>query len=435
MYNSSVVSIVATIEVFDGGWRTAAVVESRGDPTLGIGSPTVAAYVMDYAIDHLGRRDAAALSWALPVALEIDARPRWPAFLVDLLPQGYGRAELLRARGLPETTGASADWPLLLSGAGNPIGHLRVKEAHDWLAERTPQGATRGFTIEEVAARGEDFAEFLASHELFVAGSSGVQGEWPKLLLTESRDGLLYLDHSLPDHAAVRHWLVKFGRGPNVALAAILRQEAPYMELARFLGLRVHGELVFRDRALFVPRFDRVTTADGVLRIAQESIASLCGLAEFGAAPSHNAVLTRLARAATEPEGEIVEYVKRDLANVVLGNKDNHARNTALQRHANGSIRLTPVFDFAPMLLHPDGIARRMRWERDDGGAPRWKSVIAQCREATGLALATLPDALRDLAGRVAELPVQARRSGVDFDLVARLAPGMDDAARQLRDL
>lgn len=426
---------IATIEVFSDRWETAAVVEQRGDPALGIGSPTASAYAVDYAIDHLGRRDSAALSWALPVQLDTYRRPRWPAFLVDLLPQGYGRQELLRQLGLPETAGANADWRLLLSGAGNPIGHLRVKEAHDWLVERTSAGATRGFTVEEVAARSEDFAEFLASHGLFVAGSSGVQGEWPKILLAEGRDGLLHLDHSLPDDAAVRHWLVKFGRGTNAALAAILRQEAPYMELARHLGLRVHGELVLRDRALFVPRFDRSVSAKGVTRIAQESIASLCELAEFGAAPSQNAAVMRLAQAATEPEREVIEFVKRDVANVVLGNKDNHARNTAIQRNADGTVRLAPVFDFAPMLLHPDGIARRMRWERDDGGAPLWKSVIEQCREATGLALATLQDALREIADRVAELPAEARRVGMDPDLLARLAPGMNDTTRQLRAL
>lgn len=207
------------------------------------------------------------------------------------------------------------------------------------------------------------------------------------------------------------------------------------MELARFLGLHVHGELVLRGRALFVPRFDRIASEQGVTRIAQESIASLCELAEFGAAPSHNAAVARLAQASAQPEREVIEYVKRDIANIVLGNKDNHARNTAVQRLPDGTIRLAPVFDFAPMLLHPDGLARRMRWERDDGGAPRWESVITQCREATGLKLALLPDALRAVADRTMALPAEARRVGIDPDLVTRLAPGMDDTARQLRAL
>jgi len=88
---------------------------------------------------------------------------------------------------------------LLQTGAGNPIGNLRIKEAADWLAER--DGVAQGFTDAEVARRGEGFTEHLASHGLFVAGSSGVQGEWPKLLLTRADDGLLYLDEIAGDAA------------------------------------------------------------------------------------------------------------------------------------------------------------------------------------------------------------------------------------------
>jgi hypothetical protein len=35
-------------------------------------------------------------------------------------------------------------------------------------------------------------------------------------------------------------------------------------------------------------------------------------------------------------DNDLLEYIKRDIANVVLGNKDNHARNTAVMRYENG---------------------------------------------------------------------------------------------------
>jgi serine/threonine-protein kinase HipA len=418
-----------------GEWVDVAGVEVTGHIRLGIQAPTYGAYTLTHAIDNLERRDAAALAWAYPVQLDAFLRATWPAFLVDLLPQGYGRGELLRRLELPEAAAAEADWPLLLAGAGNPIGHLRIKEAHEWLIERTGNAPNRGFTYEEVAARSDDFTELLASHGLFVAGSSGVQGEWPKILLTEAQDGLLYLDHTLADGRATRHWLVKFGRGADQALANILRLEAPYMRLAQALGLRVHGDLQLRSRALFVPRFDRQVTSKGVVRLAQESLASLCDIAEFGAAPSHNVALERIAAAASEPEPEVVEYVKRDVANLVLGNKDNHGRNTAIQRSWDGGVRLSPVFDFSAMLLHPDGIARRMRWARDDGGAPLWSSVLAQCREATGLALTQLPAELRSMAAVIDRLPALAIAEGVDADIVTRLQPLVRDVAAQLASL
>jgi serine/threonine-protein kinase HipA len=281
---------------------------------------------------------------------------------------------LLQRIGLSPTAGVPADWQLLMAGAGNPIGHLRVKEAAQWLDAHA--GATRGFTDQEVAQRGDEFSEYLASYGLFVAGSSGVQGEWPKVLLTRAKDGLLYLDHTLPDEQAVQHYIVKFGRGTDRQLASILRHEASYMTLAQQLGLRVHAPLVLRERALFIPRFDRVMQGDQVQRLAQESIATLTGMPGFESVPTHDQVCVALLRHCTDPQAEVLEYIKRDVVNLALGNKDNHARNTAVQRNFNGHIALTPLYDFAPMYLHPDGIARRIRWEGNDGGQPNWGRVL-----------------------------------------------------------
>jgi hypothetical protein len=75
----------------------------------------------------------------------------------------------------------------------------------------------------------------------------------------------------------------------------------------------------------------------------QESIASLCGIAEFGLALSHDRIVAALAEVVSDPQAEIIEYVRRDVLNVALGNRDNHLRNTALQRFVDGTIRLTPL--------------------------------------------------------------------------------------------
>lgn len=148
------------------------------------------------------------------------------------------------------------------------------------------------------------------------------------------------------------------------------------MTLAQQLGLRVHAPLVLRERALFIPRFDRVMQGDQVQRLAQESIATLTGMPGFESVPTHDQVCVALLRHCTDPQAEVLEYIKRDVVNLALGNKDNHARNTAVQRNFNGHIALTPLYDFAPMYLHPDGIARRIRWEGNDGGQPNWGRVL-----------------------------------------------------------
>jgi serine/threonine-protein kinase HipA len=369
-----------------GRWNDVASVSLLGPKADGWKAKTYSGYTVDWAFAHAGASDAHALCVRRPVGLEPFQEAHWPVYLIDMLPQGFGRQELLRRMGRSPTAGVAEDWTVLLAGAGNTIGNLRVKEAADWL-EANAAGPLRGFTDDEVALRSDEFAEHLASHGLFVAGSSGIQGEWPKILFTRAEDGLLYLDHTLPDERAVQHFIVKFGRGADPQLATILRQEAPYMAIARRLGLRVHAPLVLRRRALFIPRFDRTAHGGVVTRLAQESIATLTGMPGIDLVPSHDQVCAALTRHCTHPQTEVLEYLKRDVANLALLNKDNHARNTAVQRDFAGRMALTPLYDFAPMYLHPDGIARRIRWEDNDNGRPDWARVVDRVCELSAPAL------------------------------------------------
>ncbi|MCO8070694.1 HipA domain-containing protein [Acinetobacter lwoffii] len=374
-----------TLQIYqEDEWLDCAIVEVVGQPQTGWQAATRTSYLFEYAISYMNLSDGHALAYHLPVNVQNTLQSTWPAFLMDLLPQGYGRKELLRQLNFSENTQEQADWALLKAGAGNPIGNLRVKEAYEWLQGQFPVQQNHGFSLDQVVERQEKFIESLASYGLFIAGSSGIQGEWPKLLLTQGHDDLFYLDHTLTDHQVKQHWLVKFSRGSDQNLDKILMHEALYMKVAQYLGLRVHQELELHGKTLFIPRFDRKVIEGKVERIAQESIASLGGKAGFGVRMTHNQICNLLMQCCTEPKQEIFEYLKRDLANVALGNKDNHTRNTAIQRFNNGIIRLTPLFDFAPMWLHPDGIARTTRWERDDhGGMPIWHSVIEQIAEST----------------------------------------------------
>ena len=228
---------------------------------------------------------------------------------------------------------------------------------------------------------------------------------------------------------------MKFSRGADGALEQILALEAPYMRLARLLGARVHGELELHQRTLFIPRFDRQVGTRAVVRIAQESMASLCGIAEFGLALSHDRIVAALAEVVTDPQAEIIEYVRRDVLNVALGNRDNHLRNTALQRFEDGTIRLTPLFDFAPMMLHPDGIARRSRWEGEQGANPDWPRVVQQCRRATSLPAEPAHAACVKLRARFERLPEIAVEAGVPESILERQSLSLDAVRASLAEI
>ena len=405
-----------TLQLFiHGQWIDAAQIALLQSEGLGVLAPVYMVYGTSWAVEHAGSAGSHALAALYPVSLQHTQHPHWPAFLVDLLPQGYGRAELLRQLNKKPTSGPESDWLLLQHGTGNPIGHMRVKQAAEWLAQQTTP--LQGFHDQEIVDRAESFVEHLAQFGLFVAGSSGVQGEWPKLLLTRGQDNKLYLDHTLPDEQAATHYIVKFSRGPNPRLASILRHEAAYMQIAKQAGLRVHTLPTYNNGVLFIPRFDRTVQGGKVNRHAQESLASLLNVAGFDSNPSHNDACIAICKHCANPLPELAEYIRRDALNLALGNKDNHARNTAFTRNMQGNLELTPLFDFAPMVLHPDGIARRMRWQEEKASTPRWIDVIRFIEQLQPGATPYLVESLRSLIERLAAIDSKPNEHGIEPEL------------------
>ena len=201
-------------------------------------------------------------------------------------------------------------------------------------------------------------------------------------------------------------------------------------------GWRVHADLQFRQRALFIPRFDRRLGASGLERLGQESIASLTGLSGWDQIPSHDAVCRALRKYCSNPAIEILEYLRLDVANVALGNKDNHARNTAIQRDVNGRIALTPLFDFAPMFLHPDGIARRMRWDGNDAGRPNWSRVLdTLCETDSVVQRGALVNGLQAMVPALHAIANRGVDWGMESEVLHFLKPGILEQADQLERL
>ena len=177
-----------------------------------------------------------------------------------------------------------------------------------------------------------------------------------------------------------------------------------------------------------------------VVRLAQESIASFTGHNGFDSVPSHDAVCQALVAHCSDPQAEVLEYLRRDVANLALGNKDNHARNTAIQRNFEGGVALTPLFDFAPMYLHPDGIARRIRWEGNDHGQPDWQRVLdAVCSSDVDpqghLQREALAQGLAAMAPKLAHIAQQGTALGLEAEVHLHLQRGLNDMAERLQAL
>ena len=178
-------------------------------------------------------------------------------------------------------------------------------------------------------------------------------------------------------------------------------------------------------------------TPKGVERLGMESMASVCGISEFGLRGSHNRCCAMIARFATNPRQEILEYIKRDILNTSLRNTDNHGRNTAFLKEPSGTVALSPLFDFAPMFLDPEGIARASRWDAEGEkviGLPDWGCVAEDLEQEIGFSSTELRQWLADQAPAVERLPQRMKECGAEEELIERLAERIEAVARMLQE-
>lgn len=435
--------MTATIEIFRSGtWVQAARLAPVYTEQGYLGACQFD-YMLEYAAEYAGPETAkaAGVSCQFPTDFRPYDLTRWPAFVLDILPSGYGRQQWLKQLELRD--GPRADWPLLTRGTAYPPGNLRVAEA---VAARDPDTlvpmadgdeiAIRdhpGFPRTDVIERTEAFVEYAYQHGIYAAGASDVQGVAPKLLLNRDKGGAWHAEGRLADVDIDSHWLVKRPRGDRAADRQVLRNEAAYMRVASAIGLKVHADLEWQDDSLFVPRFDRQVRDGEVARYGMESLCSATGVAEYGARIHHDVLCDTIVRYSSQPDEDLLEYIRRDIANVVLGNKDNHARNTALLRYEDGQVEISPLFDFAPMYLDPEGIARVSRWQADveQAGHPDWQQVIALFPEHQEF----LADQLRCFGRTIERLAETMRTSGVDDDIIEHCSKAIDRHSRQLLEL
>ena len=308
-----------------------------------------------------------------------------PGCLADAAPDAWGRRIILHRL---HSAGASADPAVLptltylLASSTDRIG------AHDFQASadvHIPRG-TDG-SLEEIlhaADRLQAGEPFSPEVDAVLNAGSSVGGARPKALVRDGDGRALIAKFDTPtDHYPV------------------VRAEAVAMELARHVGLDVAAtsttRVLGRD-VLLVERFDRsVDPADGgERRHAIVSALTLLGLHEMHARYATYPELADVVRARFErPEATLHELFARLVFNVLIGNRDDHARNHAA--HWDGvRLTLTPAYDLCPQ-------------PRDTGEATQAMAIgrDGDRRAQLTVCLAAAPDFLLDPADARTEIDRQ----------------------------
>lgn len=116
----------------NGAWHNIADI-TFDDPDGDVLKGARLAYRQDYLFDHAIETtrgdqviDRRAASIAYPVSLDTITTKHWPAFLVDMMPQGSVRRTVARQLGFERPDLLQVELQVMLRAAGGSVGNLRI---------------------------------------------------------------------------------------------------------------------------------------------------------------------------------------------------------------------------------------------------------------------------------------------------------------------
>ena len=220
-------------------------------------------------------------------------------------------------------------------------------------------------------------------------------------------------------------WLVKFSEGEEINTPLI---EHATMALARLCGVEVaqtQALPVGTGHAVAVRRFDRAGQAR--LHAVSAHVALRAAGEEFGY-PQLAQLLRRVAPAEAI-RSQQAQLFRRMVFNILMDNTDDHEKNHALLRQANGHYRLSPAFDVVPSA---HGLGYQAMLVGDQATESTLVNALSQARQF-GLTADAARAVIKEVSAGVAGWKGAFTAKGVmgrDIDLLAQYIDG-DKLRRQ----
>lgn len=385
---------INTSKTTEGKWHNACVLTFR-QPNTGDTDSVLLEYEALYVSQFLND-PSASISLHYPVDFYPHLSQKVPAFLQDMM---------------PKESDISFDFLYECKHLLTPKGNIRIAIDDAALYE------AQGFNLQNIAAK-EIVAQEISAQEndtftkLF---KYDPRDKKPfELYVSEAEDGLYYPEHSLADERIKQsYWVKCIPNNGNQIDHLMLEAEACFYKIADALGFNSidlesmkfiprNEDASFAMASLWLPRFDcqsQVINTDstethyGIERYGIESLDALARATQGGSEISHKNYLSILIQFWCKYEQEediqemVIEYLQRDLLNVVLGNAGLNGKNTwVLRKH--GELMLAPIVDLAPRAMAEESVMRTACWdeENEQEGKFNWRGI---CKEVSIICLNT----------------------------------------------
>ncbi len=309
-----------------------------------------------------------------------------PGLIYDSLPDGWGYRLIhhrMRARGIDPNTASTLD-RLAYLGA-NTMGALTYAPALPDALDGSDL-TLLDLAHEVQAVLVDDSHEVLA--ELARAGGSA-GGARPKAVVYFNPDTAQMSTQASAVFGA-QAWLVKFAGSDDAPDSCAL--EALYAGVAHHCGLGMTATRFFElpgSRSAFATqRFDR----RGEQRIHVHSLAGLLH-ANFQVPSVSYEDFFRVTRRLTRDQRELKKAVQRCVFNILMNNRDDHAKNLSFLMEADGSWQLAPPYD----LTYCPGYKGEHFMDVAAEGAAPGRAHVLKAAKAAGLPMTTAAQAIDEV--------------------------------------
>jgi serine/threonine-protein kinase HipA len=291
-----------------------------------------------------------------------------PGFIADSLPDGWGMLLMDRAlRKLGRDPRSVSVLERLAIVGERAMGALSFEPSDEDVlpAERLELKALaqQVIALQTDHSTGTNQADTQLRHLMQLGGSP--QGARPKVLVDfNARSG--QISSGMPLAGSATPWLMKFpAESEHREVCAV---EELYARMARAGGIDMPKSRAFdlgaKHAAFGVERFDRVVIAKGkdrnVIRVPIMSMAAYLQADHRLPSLDYETILLATLQI-TGDQREVLKAFDRCIFNVLMHNRDDHAKNFAFRLNEQGLWKLSPAFDltysFGPGGEHSTSVA------------------------------------------------------------------------------
>lgn len=319
----------------------------------------VEVYISDIAVGHLsvdeygtlcfqysesylssGRE---AISYALPLSPDMYYGNEAHAFFTGLLPEEDILSSMAKAIGTSPTN----YFKLLVELGRECIGAIQIGSKREGDIDHYRELTTAH--LQEIIDMEEGLLPGLYKNEDVRLSMAGAQ----------SKVGLLYKDKTyfLPKNGAPSNIIVK---PSSSKYPSLVYNEYCSMRLANAIGIdvpKVRIDASITPPLYTVERYDRAIVGSKVLRLHQEDFCQALNIQtrnkyENDGGPNFTTCIELLRKASSVPAADINKFITLFLFNLIIGNKDAHAKNYSMLRIDNRRT-MAPAYDLVSTTMYP----------------------------------------------------------------------------------